>query len=127
MSRMKEIIDSNKDSFADCTIHTANLTSLLPMKNPMSEKSVSWSTQSQKATLVKLSTALLRNSVPVLVVGDNFAMEVFEEIKTSVVKQVNATKVEWSARVPIFRFCRRQFSCAIKTQLEGTSRVIFGL
>ena len=73
---MKEIIDSNKEAFDHCSIHTANLTSLLPMKNPMSEKNVSWSTQSQKATLVKLSTALLRNNVPVLVVGDNFAMEV---------------------------------------------------
>ena len=93
MNRMKEIIDSNKESFDHCSIHTANLTSLLPMKNPMSEKNVSWSTQSQKATLVKLSTALLRNNVPVLVVGDNFAMEVYEEIKSSVVKQVNATRV----------------------------------
>ena len=78
MSRMKDVIDSNKDSFSQCSIHTTNLTALVPMKNPMSEKSVSWSTQSQKATLVKLSTVLLRNNVPVLMVGDNFAKEARE-------------------------------------------------
>ena len=93
MSKMKETIDSHKDTFPHCTIHTSNLTALVPMKNPMTDKSVSWASQSQQQTLIKLSTVLLKNSVPVLVVGENFAQEVFDEIKSSVVKTVSTAKV----------------------------------
>ena len=66
LGSLKDCVDSNKTLFEDCTIHTSSLTSILPMKNPMTEKTVSWASQSKKQLFVQLALSLLRNNTPVL-------------------------------------------------------------
>ena len=124
MSRMKEIIEGNKESFPNCTIHSSNLTALVPMKNPISDKTVSWASHSQSQTLVKLSMALLKNSVPVLVVGENFAQDIFEEIKSTVVNTVRSTKLYSYSLHPLSTAERIVSDLTEKMQARGKSTLV---
>ena len=93
LSSLKDCVETNQEVFADSTVHTATLTSLIPMKNPMSEKTVSWTSQNKKQMLSKLAQLLLKNNIPVLIVGEKFADEVYEEIITSVRSAIQTTKI----------------------------------
>ena len=93
LGSLKDCVDSNKTLFEDCTIHTSSLTSILPMKNPMTEKTVSWASQSKKQLFVQLALSLLRNNTPVLLIGENFAEEVIDEITNTIMNSVETSKL----------------------------------
>ena len=63
------------------------------MKNPMTEKTVSWASQSKKQLYVQLALSLLRNNTPVLLIGENFAEEVIDEITNTIMNSVETSKL----------------------------------
>ena len=93
LANLKECVESNKTCFENCTIHTSSLNSMIPMKNPMTDKTVSWTTQTKKQLLLKLALMLLKNNTPVLIVGEKMADEIMEELSNAIENTIETTKL----------------------------------
>ena len=90
---IKDHVEANKDSFENCNVHSFQMTNLIPMHNPLSEDRASWTEQTLKETLVKLSVNLLKNCVPVLIIGERFGQDVYEEIQRNIGSTVPTTQI----------------------------------
>ena len=93
ISTLKDFVGGNEEIFKDLSLQLPVLTTLIPMKNPVTDKCVSWTQSSRKQALVKFALLLLKSNIPVLMVGDNFAEEVMEDVLKGVESNIVTTKL----------------------------------
>ena len=92
LGSLKDCVDSNK-TILKIAQHTLHL--LLPFCSWKSNdrKTVSWASHSKKQLYAQLALSLLRNNTPVLLIGENFAEEVIDEITNTIMNSVETSKL----------------------------------